>query len=678
MKRPIYLFICLFIHLSSLTVEAQTVHNLNSNAQATELNVTNRTIPQEFLKEAKSSRKFTINPTLQKAMSIRIGDMVDLQLFEGETFMATVSDISTGLNGNFTITLKLNDYPMAFGYITTGKNGKSLFFVSIPELNRKFTSRSSINSQTDYLIEFMDGIDLKLINDEKKIPKIIPENTGSRLMESRASQIGSGAVNCLRDPGLSDTDPATLDVLIVYTQKALTWANANEGGISNLLNGALFQAQAVLDNQGNGDVINFVHAALTDYIEDPSTSMDVDLDRLTDTNDGFMDEVHQLRKQYNADIVVLIEENNINGGMGWVLMDGVSGDYDYAFCVVRVQQASGTTALIHEIGHNMSMMHEKQQYGTPLPNPLYPYGWGYFWTVSGTTYGSVMSYEGTETPFFSNPNAFHSGVPTGTANENNAQVFRNIKHVVAYYSEILKIAPEAPANIVISEISNDGATFSWDAVPNATEYWIIGPNYQAYWASDNTSYTINNSAISWFPSSCTTYSFTIQAVNECGHRSSYTSTFRTRCPTDPTVATSAATNITSNAATLNKTVMANGDAVTTQGFMYRESTAPTWQTSASDNLSGLTPDTEYKFYAFANTAAGTFNGKVLTFKTAIAPVGKPGDINNDGKVDAADLSMLIADFGKSGAAITNPAADINGDGKVDSADLSILIANFGK
>jgi len=50
----------------------------------------------------------------------------------------------------------------------------------------------------------------------------------------------------------------------------------------------------------------------------------------------------------------------------------------------------------------------------------------------------------------------------------------------------------------------------------------------------------------------------------------------------------------------------------------------------------------------------------------------PGDINNDGTVDTADLGALIAVFGT-----MNNHIDLNGDGLVDTADLGILIANFG-
>ena len=57
---------------------------------------------------------------------------------------------------------------------------------------------------------------------------------------------------------------------------------------------------------------------------------------------------------------------------------------------------------------------------------------------------------------------------------------------------------------------------------------------------------------------------------------------------------------------------------------------------------------------------------------------KQGDINEDGDVNVLDLSILLANFGKSGAAISDLRADINNDGDVNVLDLSILLANFGK
>ena len=60
------------------------------------------------------------------------------------------------------------------------------------------------------------------------------------------------------------------------------------------------------------------------------------------------------------------------------------------------------------------------------------------------------------------------------------------------------------------------------------------------------------------------------------------------------------------------------------------------------------------------------------------PTSKQGDINGDGDVNYADLSILLGNYGKSGAAITPATADINGDDDVNYADLSILLGNYGK
>jgi hypothetical protein len=48
----------------------------------------------------------------------------------------------------------------------------------------------------------------------------------------------------------------------------------------------------------------------------------------------------------------------------------------------------------------------------------------------------------------------------------------------------------------------------------------------------------------------------------------------------------------------------------------------------------------------------------------------PGDLDGNGTVDSADLSILLNGWGTA-------AGDLNGDGTTDSADLSILLNNWG-
>ena len=73
-----------------------------------------------------------------------------------------------------------------------------------------------------------------------------------------------------------------------------------------------------------------------------------------------------------------------------------------------------------------------------------------------------------------------------------------------------------------------------------------------------------------------------------------------------------------------------------------------------------------KIVAFDTAGNRTEKDITVTYTTAI-----PGDLNNDGKVDLTDLSMLMANWGTA-----DPTADINGDGIVDLTDLSILMSHW--
>lgn len=60
-------------------------------------------------------------------------------------------------------------------------------------------------------------------------------------------------------------------------------------------------------------------------------------------------------------------------------------------------------------------------------------------------------------------------------------------------------------------------------------------------------------------------------------------------------------------------------------------------------------------------------------KQAIIEVPCQGDLNNSGNVDAADLAIMLGDWGP----VAKPS-DINADGVVDGADLGILLGGWGQ
>ena len=113
-----------------------------------------------------------------------------------------------------------------------------------------------------------------------------------------------------------------------------------------------------------------------------SGNFSTDLNRLTGTSEGYMDDVHALRDAYGADMVSLWVEGGQYCGIGWV------GPYaSYAFTVVNRGCATGNLTFAHELGHNMGALHDP--YVDPSTNP-YAYGHGHINLVA--RWRTVMSY----------------------------------------------------------------------------------------------------------------------------------------------------------------------------------------------------------------------------------------------------------------------------------------------
>lgn len=101
----------------------------------------------------------------------------------------------------------------------------------------------------------------------------------------------------------------------------------------------------------------------------------------------------------------------------------------------------------------------------------------------------------------------------------------------------------------------------------------------------------------------------------------------------------------------------------------------------------IDPTFEWELFSGVNAIPSLFvDGQTDAFGTpdplprwqgvVLKQTGNPlsADVNDDGSVDAADLGIVIAQFGMAGAGLS---ADINGDGIVDAADLGALIGAFG-
>ncbi|MHC4414135.1 MAG: M12 family metallo-peptidase [Planctomycetota bacterium] len=211
-------------------------------------------------------------------------------------------------------------------------------------------------------------------------------------------------------------DGSTIDVLVVYTPLARTGA----GGTA-AIRAEIDLSVAITNDSYENSVIaprlSLVHETEVDYDEDGSYSDH--LVRLTNPNDGFMDEVHAMRDEYQADMVALLVADNDFCGQAW-LMTELSPDFeDRAFSVTTWFCAAGGLTFAHELGHNQGCCHARGDGGGCTGGGLFDYSVGHrFFGNSGTQWRTVMAYSpGSRIRYFSNPDVSWDGQPVGVPSD---------------------------------------------------------------------------------------------------------------------------------------------------------------------------------------------------------------------------------------------------------------------
>lgn len=252
---------------------------------------------------------------------------------------------------------------------------------------------------------------------------------------------------------------AVIDVMVVYTPAAESWANTVEGGIRNVINNAMAIAQNAADNSLINLQFRLVHQERVNYNE-TGDSYD-DLDNLTF---GSISNVHALRDQYGADLVAMFTQTYDVGGIAW-LTNNPSGLPDYGFSITRVQQASWGATHAHEMGHNLGSHHSRNQRSNApsASGGVFDYSTGWRWNGNdGRSYASVMTYEegSTRVFYFSNPDVTYQGAPTGSysgryAPADNARSIRAMKHRIAGYRPTRVTGPTVDRNASSVTISDE-------------------------------------------------------------------------------------------------------------------------------------------------------------------------------------------------------------------------------
>ena len=239
--------------------------------------------------------------------------------------------------------------------------------------------------------------------DEGAFPPCGPEPARARAAPGGGPEgggAGGGGVSC--DEG------SVIDVLVVYTQVARSAAGGT-GAIEAEIGLAVALTNNSYDNSLVDTQLNVVHVAEVDYNESGSYSQH--LNRLTSTNDGFMDNVHALRDQYGADMVALLVDDGQFCGIAWLMQNLSPGFEASAFSVTSWFCAAGNLTFAHELGHNMGCAHDRANAG----GAVFSYAYG-FQQLAGP-FRTVMAYNCPggcpRVQHFSNPDVLYLNLPTG-------------------------------------------------------------------------------------------------------------------------------------------------------------------------------------------------------------------------------------------------------------------------
>jgi Metallo-peptidase family M12 len=221
------------------------------------------------------------------------------------------------------------------------------------------------------------------------------------------------------------TDAVTIRLIVAYTKQAASHYNDIEQDLIAL---AVAETNQSFRSSGiDGVKVELAYAYQTNYVE-RGTHFD-HVFRFVYKNDGYMDEVHQLRSKYHANIGILI----VHDPNGCGLSAQVAAPADKAFAAIHHECATLSYTFAHEIGHLIGARHD-----LGVDDSLQPFPFGHGFVSPTNTWRDIMSYEEScggcpRLPVWSNPDIKFNGMSVGDELRNNARVIRERAPVVAKF-----------------------------------------------------------------------------------------------------------------------------------------------------------------------------------------------------------------------------------------------------
>lgn len=222
-------------------------------------------------------------------------------------------------------------------------------------------------------------------------------------------------------------EPVTITLLVVYSPSVA----AGAGDVAAYIEDVIHETNAAYANSEVDIRLELAHSVQVDY---EATERLQDLERLMRPDDGYLDEVHVLRDEYEADIGVLLLDEHASTINGAVLAEEQT-----AFVVVYWPSVGAPSyALAHEIGHLHGARHSPESDQRIEP---FPYGHGF----RNDSIKTIMSTGQLEVvPYFSGPELTYEGVVLGDSSLRD--VARVLRETAVYVSNFR--GPKAETDFV--------------------------------------------------------------------------------------------------------------------------------------------------------------------------------------------------------------------------------------
>ncbi len=354
---------------------------------------------------------------LPNGLPVSPGITLTLNLFENESYAATIDRVESHVSGGYSLIGTLIGFPHS--QVMIAVHGDHVMGTVVTE---------GFLCQVRPMEEGIHGIfDLD--------PSAFPP--GADPIEIPSAQGPVPMHDNLADDG------SLLDVLVVYTSAALQGAGST-AAMQTLIDLAETETNTAFFNSGVNHRIRVVHTEEVLYSESGFSYSGA----VNDLRDGRVPNALPLREQYGADLVVMLVEGDSSlCGIAFFMTTVSSSFESSAVSVTRRSCATGNFTFGHEIGHNMGARHHRE---ADSSNGPFDFNHGYadatnnFRTIMATTTGSCSSCP--RINYWSNPDVNFGGNPTGiiegnpNAADNRKTLNQTAATVAAFRDHALPIA----------------------------------------------------------------------------------------------------------------------------------------------------------------------------------------------------------------------------------------------